>query len=177
MCEYSGKLIAWLDRELPDEEATNVEWHVGQCAECRRAAKAYEEVSGAFLACYEAGCYEASCCETALAQASRRSSHWAPMIVGAAAAILLVVVLWPRRAERLPLHPPPAVSAPAMAFQLPSVQTVTVRTRHAAIPLRTRSQQTWIVQEPTVRVALPADALFPPGAVPPGFSFIADVRP
>jgi hypothetical protein len=24
---------------------------------------------------------------------------------------------------------------------------------------------------------LPADALFPPGAVPPGFSFIADVRP
>jgi hypothetical protein len=31
--------------------------------------------------------------------------------------------------------------------------------------------------EPTVEVALPAAALFPPGAVAPGFSFIADVRP
>ena len=56
MCEYSGRLIAWLDRELPDEEATNVAWHLGQCAECRQAVRAYEEVSGAFLACYEARC-------------------------------------------------------------------------------------------------------------------------
>ena len=31
-------------------------------------------------------------------------------------------------------------------------------------------------QEPVVEVALPADALFPPGAVPQGFSFIAEVR-
>ena len=42
------------DQELPDEEATNVEWHVGHCAECRKAVSAYEEVSGAFLVCYEA---------------------------------------------------------------------------------------------------------------------------
>jgi anti-sigma factor RsiW len=54
MCEYSGRLIAWLDRELPDQEATNVEWHVGQCAECRKAVSEYEDVSRAFLACYEA---------------------------------------------------------------------------------------------------------------------------
>ncbi len=49
MCEYSGRLIAWLDRELPDDEATNVEWHVGQCTECRRAVSEYQEVSDAFL--------------------------------------------------------------------------------------------------------------------------------
>jgi len=167
MCEYSGRLIAWLDHELPDEEATNVEWHVGQCAECRQAVNKYEEVTGAFLDCYE----------TAMTRVPRRSRDWARIIAGAAAAILLVFVLWQQRAERLPLRPPPAVRAPAIAFQLPSVQTAAVRTRHAAIPVRPRPRQTWIVQEPTVRVALPADALFPPGAVPPGFSFIADVRP
>ena len=28
MCEFSGKLIAWLDRELPASEAADVERHV-----------------------------------------------------------------------------------------------------------------------------------------------------
>jgi len=34
----------------------------------------------------------------------------------------------------------------------------------------------WAPAEPTIQVELPAELLFPPGAVPEGFSFIADVR-
>jgi hypothetical protein len=161
MCEYSGRLVAWLDGELPEQEATNVEWHVGQCAECRRAVSAYEEVSAAFLPCYEA----------ALARERPRSRRWIRVMVGTAAAILLAAILWPRPAERLKLPLPPAVHAPATAFVRPSMAVSVGRVKHVRAP-----KQVWMAQEPSIQVALPADAFFPPGAVPAGFSFIADVR-
>ncbi len=53
MCDYEGRLVAWLDGELPADEA-NVEWHIARCEECRRAVSAYEEISASFLDCYEA---------------------------------------------------------------------------------------------------------------------------
>ncbi len=99
MCEYSGRLIAWLDRELPDEEATNVAWHLGQCAECRQAVRAYEEVSGAFLACYEARCAHKAAPDPSRANAS----VW--MMGGlAAAAVLVALLLVQPRTERLTIH-------------------------------------------------------------------------
>ena len=161
MCEYSGKLIAWLDRELPDEENINVAWHVGQCAECRRAVKAYEDVSRAFLPCYEAS----------MMGRNRGARRWAPALIGAAAAILLALAIWPRPADKLTLRLPAAESAPAMAFERPARATLAVHARRAA------PQRVWIAEEPVVEIALPAEALFPPGAAPEGFSFIADVRP
>ncbi len=166
MCEYSGRLIAWMDGELPGEEDTNVEWHVGQCAECRQAVNGYAEVSGAFLAGYEA--------EMA-AQPRPKTSRWAIGGVAAAAAILAAILFAPPRAEQLSVFVPPPPHAPAMAFEKPPGPMVRVRSRHSAAASPVRSP--WIVVEPSVEVALPADALFPPGAVPQGFSFIADVRP
>jgi hypothetical protein len=165
MCEFSGKLIAWLDHELPDAEATNVEWHVGQCAECRKDVSAYREISAAFLDCYEA----------AMVRQPLKRRPWIPaMVVAAAAAtILLAIVFWPRRAEQITIPRPAIAPAPATAFILPA-QPIPI-----PIPQKrsTPAQQTWVAQEPSIRVILPADALFPPGAVPEGFSFIADVRP
>jgi Putative zinc-finger len=162
MCEYSGRLIAWMDKEIAEEEAINVQWHLGQCAECREAVKAYEEISGAFLVCYEA----------AMPSKPRKPRVWVAAFIGAAAASLLAVVLRPPPAERLPLRPPSASHAPAIAF-LRSPKTVAVAARPRRVPA---PAQIWTAQEPSVRVALPADALFPPGAVPEGYSFIADVR-
>ena len=166
MCEYSGRLIAWLDRELPDEEATNVEWHVGRCAECRQAVGAYQEVTRAFLACVEA----------AVAERPKRA-YWRWTAKGggiAAATILLAAIFANWRVEQLPIRPRAVVHAPAIAFEKTPVRMVAVRAQRVQAPKPTRTQ--WIAVEPTVQVALPADALFPPGAVPPGFSFIADVR-
>jgi hypothetical protein len=167
MCEYSGRLIAWLDQELPDEESTNVEWHVGHCAECRKAVSAYEEVSGAFLVCYQA----------AMTARPRRRMEW--RIAGgvaAAVAILALVLLAHPQLEKLPVRIPPPPHAPAMAFEKfvpPPAPAIAVRPQPAAqAPIPSQ----WIAEEPVVEVALPADALFPPGAVPQGFSFIAEVR-
>jgi hypothetical protein len=166
MCEYSGRLIAWMDGELPGEEAAEVELHVRQCDKCGRNVNAYAEISQSFLACYE----------TAMtAQPRRTTSRWALGALVAAAAILAVILLVQPRVEQLSVFVPPPPHAPAMAFEKPLGPMVRVRPRpratHAPVV------QPWIAVEPSVEVAFPADALFPPGAVPEGFSLIADVRP
>src|SRR5215470_1220494 len=45
MCEFSEKLIAWLDQELAAEDAANVARHIDICAECRTQVAAYRQVS------------------------------------------------------------------------------------------------------------------------------------
>jgi hypothetical protein len=178
MCNFSGRLIAWLDRELTEAEAINVEWHVRQCAECRRAVGSYQEISGAFLACYEA----------AMTAQPRRKAlfwRWAGVSAGVAAAgaILLAILLAQPRAEKFSVNLPPRPHAPAFAYERPVFEKPStpiaaahaqVHVQHQAAPAPIRTQ--WIPEEPAVEVALPADALFPPGAVPAGFSFIADVH-
>jgi hypothetical protein len=164
MCDFSGKLIAWLDRELTEAEAIQVGRHVRRCAECRRAVSSYQEISDAFLDCY-AGAMPAQ----------RTQIHWiwASVAGGIAAAILLAAVLARPDPEQLPTLPP-AMHAPAIAFEKTPTRMVAVHARHEPRPKPIRTQ--WIAEEPTVEVVLPADALFPPGAVPAGFSYIADVR-
>jgi hypothetical protein len=164
MCEYSGRLVAWMDHELSVEEATNVGWHVGRCAECRQAVSRYAEVGAAFLTCYEAAI---------AAEGRRKTPLWAMGGI-AAAAVLVAILLAQPRTESLALVPQ-SPRPPAFALQIvaPPRPIVAVRPRHRPAPI----QSQWIAVEPTVEVALPADALFPPGAVPQGFSFIADVRP
>ena len=160
MCEYSGRLIAWLDRELPEEEATNVGRHVGQCAECRKAVSEYEDVSRAFLACYEAS--------GDVVEPNRKVLLWTLSGVAAAAAMVAVVLLAQPPVEKLSFHPPSPAPAPMMTVRAPAH----VRHRTVAASVHRR----WFADEPVVEVALPADALFPPGAVPPGFNYIADVH-
>jgi Putative zinc-finger len=168
MCEYSGRLVAWLDQELPDQEATNVEWHVRHCAECWKAVDAYQEVSGAFLVCYEAAI---------VARPRSRLTSQIAGCVAAAVAILALVLLAQQQpqSEKLSVRLPSPEHAPAMAFEksAPSAPAAAVRPQPTA-PAPIHSQ--WIAEEPVVEVALPADGLFPPGAVPQGFSFIAEVR-
>jgi Putative zinc-finger len=71
------KLMAWLDRELPDAEAAAVERHVRACTECASRAEAYRHASMAFEAYCEA------CCEAALAlQVSAPLAHAAARAEG-----------------------------------------------------------------------------------------------
>lgn len=165
MCDYSGKLIAWLDHELPEAEAVNVAWHIRQCAECRRSAESYREISGAFLQCYAA---------SMPVRPRPRYRWWAAAAGALAAAILTVAFLAYPRPQKLLAAPSP-VNAPAIAFEKTPPPLVAVRL-HPARPPKPVPER-WIAVQPTVEIALPADALFPPGAVPPGFSYIADVHP
>src|ERR1700680_2113018 len=63
--QNSGKLMAWLDRELPHAEAATVERHVRACTECASRAEAYRQTSMALEACCEV-CYEAALAAPAL---------------------------------------------------------------------------------------------------------------
>jgi Putative zinc-finger len=171
MCEYSGRLIAWLDQELPDQEGIDVEAHVGRCAECRKAVSAYQEVSAAFLSCYQA----------AMIARPRRNAPWRASVgvaTGvAAAAVIAGILLVQPRLEKLPIRLPSPPHAPSMAFEKPAPPppAMAVRLRPAMAPAPP-IHRLWIADEPVVEVSLPADALFPPGAVPQGFHYIADVH-
>lgn len=167
MCDYAGRLVAWLDGELPQDEATNVGWHIAQCEECRRALSAYEEISKSFLDCYE----------SAMVSSPRRNRvRWAPVLGAAAAAAVLVAALglWPRPVDQLTLNPPPAVHAPAIAFERTQTVAASVAPRHHKAPDVARNN-VWRPVEPSVQISIPADAMFPPGAMPAGFNFVTRV--
>ncbi len=42
MCDFQPKLVAWLDHELPEDQAAEVERHVQACEECRAERENYE---------------------------------------------------------------------------------------------------------------------------------------
>jgi anti-sigma factor RsiW len=184
MCDFSGNLTAWLDHELPAREAAEVERHLAGCSECRRRADAYKQVTIEF---------DAFCDEVDAANARGKARRWAPVVsaAGAVAALVALSLIIPRtHVER------PALPAPRAAVALPRVlvggampdpvrPTQAVHRRRAtATPaqiqnVNAQSTQTENVYsapyEPVIQIAIPADEMFPPGAVPEGMHFAADL--
>jgi anti-sigma factor RsiW len=164
MCEYSEKLVAWLDRELPPDEAVRLERHLHSCSECPQRIAAYEEVS-ATLAGY---------CDGVVAASSTRRrglSIWAG--AGAVAAALLLLSLIPHTSvDRIMIPPPPGITPPAIAFEQAHIAARNVARRRIGKPMQVQNATE---QLPEIEIAIPADALFPPGAVPEGFQFVADI--
>lgn len=184
MCDFSGKLIAWLDCELPAEEAAEVERHVAGCSECRSCVEAYKRVSG------ELDAY----CDAAMASNARRGTPpWVPATAatGAVAALVALFLLLPRTHVEPPaFHSPQAAVAdsPAMvaaavpASVRPTIHKVRRRQAIAPDPIQNvnaapaQNQNTYLLaEEPMIQIAIPADEMFPPGAVPEGIHFVADL--
>lgn len=167
MCEFSGRLVAWLDQELPPEQAGRLEQHLQSCSDCRRLLAAYEKVNRA-LAVY---------CD-ALTNDSRstRGRFW---LAGAGAAIAAgLVLIWflPRsRTEHLATSPAPTVHSLALAVEPPAARIPATHRRQSGA----RRASVWIpampISEPEFQIAIPAEAIFPPGAIPEGYHFIADL--
>jgi hypothetical protein len=165
MCKFSSKLIAWLDKELPDAEAAAMDQHVAACRECREQADKFRQVSHSFAVYARA--------VPPLGAGSPRRRWLVP--AAAAAAVLAVILLWPhgrantqlevRRTEAVPLKPVVTPRVPAIAVHHSRVRRK-VQTQAAA----------WQPVEPTIQIVIPADALFPPGAFPEGVGFVADLR-
>jgi anti-sigma factor RsiW len=207
MCEYSKRLIAWMDGELAESEAAELEQHVQACAACRECVSAYEAASREF-----AGYYMASR-QRALASSSTRGVPvWVPVAaaVAAVAAMLLFafvrqtakqapaaaqVAVAPAKSnagmENLVVHPP--VKQDRTADNEISKAESPQGLKHSAAPVRigTANNRTlrpgvsgtspastkpeWAMAEPAIQIAIPADAMFPPGAVPEGVTYIANV--
>ena len=183
MCDFSGKLIAWLDHELPVDEAAAVERHVESCSKCRNNVEAYKRVSTAF---------EAYCDESVAANVRREASRWLPVVsaAGVAAAALALFLAWPRTPAHLPEFRPPQAAMSASsdpgAIVLPARVRPIQRVRHRrvvaptpiqnAIVATVQDQNVYILpDEPVIQIAIPADEIFPPGAVPEGVHFAADL--
>jgi anti-sigma factor RsiW len=165
MCDFSGRLVAWMDRELPDNEAADVERHIRDCSECRWHVDAYEEVSQAFVAY----------CDAATgAKTPRKLPHCVPVVSSAAAAALLLLVFQPASVKPVPVRPRVADSSPAIVIGTAPRPVKKVDRRHRIAPMKTANAN-WVSFEPAIQIAIPVEAMFPPGAVPEGITFIADL--
>jgi len=165
MCDFSGKLIAWMDRELTECEAEAVERHVRACAECRRRIHEFEEVSRAF----------AGYCDAAVKVPPRAGlPYWVPTVSSAAAVAALLLVFLRPLVQPVPLPPRVAQAAPTIAVQTAPGVAPPVRPRHMITQVKT-PVMSWEQAEPAIRIAIPAEAIFPPGAVPEGVNFVAEL--
>ena len=172
MCNFSGRLVAWMDRELPDDEAADVERHIRECPECRGRVDGYEEVSRAFVAYCDAAIGE---------KARRRLPRWVPVLASAAAAAVVLLVLQSTTVKQMPGLPRVADTIPAAVVKAQTAETATaprpVKTghrRYVIAPVKTANAN-WTSAEPAIQIAIPVEAMFPPGAVPEGITFIADL--
>jgi anti-sigma factor RsiW len=170
MCEFSGQLIAWMDGEFAGNDASVVEGHVQDCAQCREQVAAYEDVSRDFAAYCDATLRTATA-----AKPHRKLPRWVPVAVGAAtAAAILLLALLPRTAKPVPPVPQLAVATPP-AVEVPAARPLKpVARRHVAAQRKAPSQNR-AMAGPAIQIEIPADAMFPPGAVPEGVTYIANL--
>ena len=191
MCDFAEKLMAWLDQELPDGDAATVEWHLQGCPECRDRVEAYRRVSGAF----DRYC-DAYCDAVTASKPGRRLTRPVLTISGgvavaaAVAMFFLLAARWrvqPAAPSAAPIPtvidaakalPPAHAAQPVLAEIGPVAQAQrrkgSEHVKQAAAP-RQSEETSWIASAPAVEIAIPADAIFPPGAVPEGVGFTADV--
>ena len=183
MCEFSGKLIAWLDLELPAEEAAEVERHLEACLSCRSDVDTYKRVSSEFVA---------YCDKAMVANVPDRVPLWAPLVPAAAAvaAGVALFLVWPRTPVLRPaIHPPrvevsdtAAVVAEGLPHPVRPIQRIHQRQPVTSVQIQdailapAQSPNDYVLpEEPVIQIAIPADEVFPPGAVPEGMHFAADL--
>ena len=171
MCDVQAKLVAWLDRELTPDEAGAVQSHVEECHECRRWVATYERVSQTFDAY----------CDAVMAAKAPHRALWVPVLAGALIAATVVglaflrtgvvppAVIDPTAAiASAPVPGPPSVAEPILHKSM-------IRRRNPTLHIRELATQEQPM-DASIEIAIPADAMFPPGAMPDGVNFIADLR-
>jgi anti-sigma factor RsiW len=171
--------MAWLDRELGNDEMVELERHIGACSECRSRLESYKQSSATF---------DAYCDAVVSAKTHRRRvPRWVPALTTAAAAAItatLVLALLRARVEPPALPPPVQVQVevqahpPAMVLEnVPAPTPAPGKTMHRprTTPGTLRQTVIWQPTERAIQISIPAESMFPPGAVPQGVNFIADL--
>jgi anti-sigma factor RsiW len=197
MCDFSGKLIAWMDGELPESQVVTIEEHFKDCEECRAHLVSYRQASDGFAAYCDAAV------AVSVAEPRRETPRWVLAATGVAATVALLLVLLPKHgghspsAVRVPLSSPTAAttanstaevrSSGAPAAELSARRAKPVKAkgsdhisaansveRVVAARLGVQSVE-GVPAGPSIEIAIPSDAIFPPGAMPEGMSFVANV--
>jgi hypothetical protein len=166
MCNGQGKVVAWLDRELSREEAAEVARHVRECAVCRSECERYGRVSETF---------DTYCDAVVAAKTHRRVPCWAAALAGAMVAVAVAVALLSFPRARVEPRPVPARVAAIPVADPTSAPGKKVPRPHPRVARVRRQVAPWRRAETAVQIAIPAEAMFPPGTMPEGMSFIAEV--
>jgi hypothetical protein len=174
MCEYSGKLMAWLDRELGDDELAELERHIGICSECRSQVESYRQVSARF----DGYCDAMLLAKTRQRRLPRRVPALSTAGAVAIAATLVFVLLRPR-VEPPTMPPSVRVQTPPPVILVektpaPAPGKVVVH-RQRPVAQAPRQAASWQPTERAIQISIPAESMFPPGAVPEGVNFTADL--
>jgi len=169
MCDVQAKLIAWLDHELSSDEAADVDRHIKGCQECRGRLATYKQVSETF---------DVYCDAVVAGKTRHRVSRWLPVLASAVAAVGVVFLAFPQRRIEAPPVLAPTLAVASVPVPAPrAAETAprkTIRRRHAVPPVQKRVMK-WQPTETAVQIAIPAEAMFPPGAMPKGMNFIAEL--
>jgi anti-sigma factor RsiW len=170
MCDFNGRLIAWMDGELAENEVATVEQHVQACAECRGRVSAYEDVSRGFAAYHSA--------TTQATTMPRKVSRWVPYVAAVAAVVLIALALWPRPVKQAPEATVVQVPAPNTVGTVDET-VVPIQERrvvsHNKVAHKKTPHANFAMAEPAIQIAIPAEAMFPPGAVPEGVTYVANL--
>ena len=170
MCDAETKLVAWLDQELTPDEAGTVERHVKRCQECRRSVAAYERMSQTFD----------TYCDAVMAAKAPRRTSWVPVLAGAlvVATAVCLALLRTRVVPPAVIEPTVAIASAPVPGPLhvaqPIVRKAIIRRRQPAsrrLELASQEQP----MDAAIQIAIPAEAMFPPGAVPNGINLIAEL--
>jgi hypothetical protein len=171
MCELSGKLMAWLDHELQNDEMGQVQQHIQACALCQSQLGAFQQASSAFSAYRDA---------VLASKSVPRLPRYVPALsVATALATAAALFLFFHHTRVEPLLAPPSsaqAAPPAALLGKASVPapSKTIHRRRASSPALTQGV-TLPPAEPAIQISFPVESMFPPGAVPEGISFTADV--
>jgi anti-sigma factor RsiW len=171
MCDVKAKIVAWLDRDLTPEESSAVERHVEGCRECRRRVATYKRVSQMFDAY----------CDALMAAKAPRRARWVPVLAGSliAATAVCLAFLRTRVVQPTVIEPPVAIASAPVPGPSPVAEPILhkpmILRRHPAPHIRELATQEQPM-DAAIQIAIPAEAMFPPGAVPNGINFIADLR-
>jgi anti-sigma factor RsiW len=197
MCDFSGKLIAWMDGELADGEAVVVREHLESCAACQSRLASYRGASASF-----AEYCEAATGSVVAPRARLGVPRWAFAAAAVAAAVALLLFV-PRPATKSPaparesvaanqsadgsLAAVPAAihsnsvaavrfsAAPAVDHGPRNVAVIPHRAKRETLPGMPVRADASPVGEPALEIAFSSDAIFPAGAMPEGVSFVGEV--
>ena len=178
MCDFQPKLVAWLDNELPENQAAEVERHVQACQQCRAERDRYEQVSKTF---------DAYCDALTSAKTHPHVFRWVPAVSGVLLAVAATVLFLTWQGPRIDPRPavtPRAAAAPVQALAAESVLSAEpvapkkIHRRQAILPVQEQVHQPaakWQPPDTAVQITIPAETMFAPGAIPEGMNFVAEL--
>jgi anti-sigma factor RsiW len=203
MCEFSKKLIALMDGELLEGESAELHRHLGACAECRNWLAKYERTSDEFDSYCEATFTAESWRKSSRLLPAAVAVGTAAAVIASLLIMARqrLAQLPPRVSPPIEaahvVAPPP--EPPVMAANrvdaahhidssihrgsrqhvgstVPRGPDVEHEPAFAALQQSSQLRNpSPFPQRPSIEIAIPVDAMFPPGAVPPGMSFTGEL--